>query len=217
VVGAPAGMALGGGCEILLHCDAVQAHAESYIGLVEMGVGLVPSWGGCKELLLRWLAHPQRPGGPMPAISKTFETIGTAKVSMSAAEARDLLFLRPTDGITMNRDRVLADAKAKALDLARDYKPPTPPTASLPGPSGRVALLLALSDLAKKGQASPHDVVIAEKLATILTGRGTDITESVTEDDLLALERETALDLLRQSATLARMEHMLDTGKPLRN
>jgi len=217
VVGAPAGMALGGGCEILLHCDAVQAHAESYIGLVEMGVGLVPSWGGCKELLLRWLAHPQRPRGPMPAIGKTFETIGRAKVSASAAEARDLLFLRPTDGITMNRDRVLADAKAKALELARDYRPPAPPTASLPGPSGRVALLLALSDLAKKGLASPHDVVIAEKLATILTGRGTDITESVAEDDLLALEREAALDLLRQPATLARMEHMLDTGKPLRN
>ncbi|MGH6961382.1 MAG: 3-hydroxyacyl-CoA dehydrogenase, partial [Dongiaceae bacterium] len=178
---------------------------------------LVPSWGGCKELLLRWLAHPQRPGGPMPAISKTFETIGTAKVSTSAAEARDLLFLRPTDGITMNRDRVLADAKAKALELARDYRPPPPPALSLPGPSGRAALLLALSDLARKGQASPHDVVIAEKLAEILTGRDTDITEPVQEDELLALERKAALDLLRQPATLARMEHMLDTGKPLRN
>src|SRR5262249_56558046 len=114
--------------------DAGQAHAESYSGLVEMGVGLVPSWGGCKELLLRWLANPQRPGGPMPAISKTFETIGRAKVSTSAAEARDLLFLRPADGITMNRERVLADAKAKALEPARGYKPPAQPTASLPGP-----------------------------------------------------------------------------------
>ena len=153
----------------------------------------------------------------MPAISKTFETIGKARVSTSAAEARDLLFLRPTDGITMNRDRVLADAKAKALELARDYKPPAPPTASLPGPSGRVALLLALSDLARKGLASPHDVVIAEKLATILTGASTDMTESVEEDALLTLERNAALDLLRQPATLARMEHMLDAGKPLRN
>jgi 3-hydroxyacyl-CoA dehydrogenase len=217
VVGAPAGMALGGGCEILLHCDAVQAHAESYIGLVEMGVGLVPSWGGCKELLLRWMARRERPQGPMPAISKVFETIGKARVSRSAAEARDLLFLRPTDGITMNRDGVLADAKAKALELARDYKSPTPPAAVLPGPSGRVALLLALSDLAQKGQASPHDVVIAEKLARILSGGDTDITGTVGEDELLALEREAAFDLLRQPATLARMEHMLDTGKPLRN
>jgi 3-hydroxyacyl-CoA dehydrogenase len=217
VVGAPAGMALGGGCEILLHCDAVQAHAESYIGLVEMGVGLVPSWGGCKELLLRWIENTRRPGGPMPPISKAFETIGKAKVSTSAAEARDLLFLRPGDGITMNRDRVLADAKAKALELARDYKPPTAPEISLPGASGRAALLLALADLAKKGQASPHDVAIAGKLATILTGGGTDITETVAEDELLRLERDAALDLLRQPATLARMEHMLDTGKPLRN
>jgi 3-hydroxyacyl-CoA dehydrogenase len=153
----------------------------------------------------------------MPAISKTFETIGKAKVSLSAAEARDLLFLRPTDGITMNRDRVLADAKARALELARGYRPPTPPTAALPGPSGRVALLLALSDLAKKGMASRHDVAIAERLATILTGGTTDITESVQEDELLTLERNAALELLRQPATLARMEHMLDTGKPLRN
>jgi 3-hydroxyacyl-CoA dehydrogenase len=217
VVGAPAGMALGGGCEVLLHCDAVQAHAESYIGLVEMGVGLVPSWGGCKELLLRWIANPRRPKGPMPAIGKSFEIIGKAKVSTSAAEARDLLFLRPSDGITMNRDRTIADAKAKALELARDYRPPVPPAATLPGPSGRAALLLALSDLARKGLASPHDVVIAEKLATILTGAGTDITETVEEDALLTLERTAALDLLRQPATLARMEHMLESGKPLRN
>src|SRR5262249_40703324 len=183
----------------------------------EMGVGLVPSWGGCKELLLRWMQYPQRPRGPMPAVMRAFETIGTAKVSSSAAEARDLQFLRQTDGITMNRDRVLADAKAKALELARDYKPRAPQAASLPGASGRAALLLALSGLAKKGKASPHDVVIAEKLATILTGRDTDITETVGEDELLALERDAALDLLRQPATLARMEHMLDTGKPLRN
>jgi 3-hydroxyacyl-CoA dehydrogenase len=153
----------------------------------------------------------------MPAISKVFETIGKATVSRSAAEARDLLFLRPIDGITMNRDRVLADAKAKALELARDYQPSTPPVAALPGPSGHVALLLALSDLAKKGQASPHDVVIAEKLARILSGGDTDITGTVSEDELLALEREAAFDLLRQPATLARMEHMLDSGKPLRN
>jgi 3-hydroxyacyl-CoA dehydrogenase len=182
-----------------------------------MGVGLVPSWGGCKELLLRWIANPRRPKGPMPAIGKSFEIIGKAKVSTSAAEARDLLFLRPSDGITMNRDRTIADAKAKALELARDYRPPAPPAAILPGPSGRAALLLALSELARKGLASPHDVVIAEKLATILTGAGTDITETVEEDALLTLERTAALDLLRQPATLARMEHMLESGKPLRN
>ncbi|KAB2967736.1 MAG: 3-hydroxyacyl-CoA dehydrogenase, partial [Thermoanaerobaculia bacterium] len=127
IVGAPSGLALGGGCEILLHCSAVQAHAESYIGLVEVGVGVIPGWGGCKELLGRWVANPERPGGPMPPVAKVFETISTAKVATSAAEAKELLFLRPGDGITMNRDRLLADAKAKALELvAAGYRPPAP-------------------------------------------------------------------------------------------
>ncbi|HNZ96830.1 MAG TPA: 3-hydroxyacyl-CoA dehydrogenase/enoyl-CoA hydratase family protein, partial [Thermoanaerobaculia bacterium] len=115
VVGAPSGMALGGGCEILLHCDAIQAHAESYIGLVEVGVGVVPGWGGCKEMLARWITNPKRPGGPMPPVAKVFEMISTAQVSTSAEEAREMLILREGDGITMNRDRLLADAKAKAL------------------------------------------------------------------------------------------------------
>ena len=110
-------MALGGGCEILLHSSAVQAHAESYIGLVECGVGVLPGWGGCKEMLTRWQTDPSLPKGPMPAPSKVFETVSTATVSKSAAEAKELHFLRPTDGITMNRDRLLADAKAKALAL----------------------------------------------------------------------------------------------------
>ncbi|MBP8845991.1 MAG: 3-hydroxyacyl-CoA dehydrogenase/enoyl-CoA hydratase family protein, partial [Thermoanaerobaculia bacterium] len=105
VVGAPSGMALGGGCEILLHCDAIQAHAESYIGLVEVGVGVVPGWGGCKEMLARWIANPKRPGGPMPPVAKVFEMISTAQVGTSAEEAREMLILREGDGITMNRDR----------------------------------------------------------------------------------------------------------------
>ena len=125
VVGAPSGMALGGGCEILLHCAAVQAHAETYMGLVEVGVGVIPGWGGCKEMTTRWATNPQRPGGPMPGVAKVFETISMAQVSTSAEEGKEALFLRPTDGITMNRDRLLADAKAKALALvAAGYKPP---------------------------------------------------------------------------------------------
>jgi 3-hydroxyacyl-CoA dehydrogenase len=140
VVGAPSGMALGGGCEVLLHCDAVQAHAETYMGLVETGVGVVPAWGGCTTMLGRWLANPKRPGGPMPAIAKVFETLGLAKVAKSAAEAKDLLFLRPDDGITMNRDRVLADAKARALARGPGYRPPEPQPLTLPGPAARVAL-----------------------------------------------------------------------------
>jgi 3-hydroxyacyl-CoA dehydrogenase len=217
VVGAPAGMALGGGCEILLHCDAVQAHAEFYVGLVETGVGVVPAWGGCKEMLVRWSASPLRPRGFMPPVIKVFETVGTATVAKSAPEARDLLYLGADDGITMNRDRLLADAKARALDLVDGYTPPEPPEISLPGPAARVALTMVLYGLRKLGKATPHDEVVAKALAGVLSGDGTDVTESLTEDDLLALERRAFMELVRHPATIARIEHMLDTGKPLRN
>ena len=119
-VSAPSGMALGGGCEVLLHSSAVQAHAESYIGLVEVGVGLVPGGGGCAEMVARAYTNKRGPQGPIAPLAGVFETIGLAKVSKSAEEARDLMFLRPSDGITMNRDRLLADAKARALTLAKD-------------------------------------------------------------------------------------------------
>ena len=124
VVGAPAGRCLGGGCEVLLHCDAVQAHTETYMGLVEVGVGLLPAWGGCRELLIR--ATESSAGGPMPAAVKAFEMIATARVSTSAQNAKELGYLRPTDRITPNRDRLLADAKAFALELADGYVPPEP-------------------------------------------------------------------------------------------
>jgi 3-hydroxyacyl-CoA dehydrogenase len=218
VVGAPAGMALGGGCEILLHCGAVQASAETYMGLVEVGVGVIPGWGGCKEMLGRWSTNPKRPGGPMPAVAKVFELISTAVVSTSAEEARENLFLRPTDGITMNRDRLLADAKAKALALLADgYKPPKPYELALPGPSGRVALEMAVDGFRQSGKATAHDEVVAKKLARVLTGGDTDVTEKVGEDELSRLEREAFLALVKTPGTLARIEHMLDTGKPLRN
>jgi len=217
VVAAPAGMALGGGCEITLHASAVQAHAESYIGLVETGVGLVPGWGGCKELLYRHALNPKRPHGPLPPVVASFETIGLAKVSKSAAEAQDFLLLRPTDGITMNRDRLLADAKAKALSLAKDYQPPKPQPISLPGPTGAAALGLALDDFHHQGKATDYDMVVSAKLARVLTGGDADMLDETTEDKLLALEREAFLSLIREPRTLARIEHMLETGKPLRN
>ena len=122
VVAAPFGMTLGGGCEVCLNADAVQAHAETYIGLVETGVGVIPAWTGSTELVTRWVQHKKRPGGPMPPLAQAFETIGMAKVAKSAFEAKELLFLREGDGITMNRDRLLADAKAKALALVEGYR-----------------------------------------------------------------------------------------------
>jgi len=217
VVGAPSGMALGGGCEILLHCDAVQAHAETYAGLVEAGVGVVPAWGGCKELLLRRIASKQPPFGPMPPVIKAFETIGMATVAKSAEQAKDLLFLRPGDGITMNRDRLLADAKAKALALAENYVPPEAPRISLPGKTAFAALSLAIDGFRKLGKATPHDAVIGRQLATVLSGGDTDMTETLSEDDLLSLECRAFLALARQPASIARVAHMLKTGKPLRN
>ncbi|WP_395697351.1 3-hydroxyacyl-CoA dehydrogenase NAD-binding domain-containing protein [Methylocella sp.] len=217
VVGAPSGLALGGGCEILLHCDAVQAHAETYMGLVEVGVGLIPGWGGCKEMLRRWSAPGRLPKGPMPPVAKVFETVSVTTVAKSAAEAKELLFLRPTDGVTMNRYRLLADAKAKALSLVEGYKPPEPQSLSLPGPSGRFALDLAVAGFARLGKATPYDVVVCGALADVLSGGETDVTRPVDEDALLRLERENFMKLARDRRTLERIGHMLSTGKPLRN
>ncbi len=217
VVGAPSGMALGGGCEILLHCDAVQAHGETYAGLVEAGVGLIPGWGGCKEMLLRWTANPKRRGGPMPPVIKVFETVGMASVAKSAEQARDFLFLRPEDGITMNRDRLLADAKAKALALAADYRPPNPEEISLPGPTALAAMSLAVDGLRRSGKATAHDAVVGKALARVLSGGATDITEQLSEQAILKLERDAFMTLVRHPATLARVGHTLKTGKPLRN
>jgi 3-hydroxyacyl-CoA dehydrogenase len=217
VVSAPSGMALGGGCEFLLHSDAVQAHAETYTGLVECGVGLVPGWGGCKEMLGRVATDPAAPKGPMPAPAKVFEMVSMAKVAKSAAEAREMGILRKGDRVTMNRYRLLADAKARALELAADYKVPEPREIVLPGPSGRVALKLAVDGFAKTGVATRHDVVVAGELARVLTGGDTDVVDSVKESRLLELERESFMRLLKTSGTLARIEHTLETGKPLRN
>ncbi len=217
VVGAPAGMALGGGCEILLHCSAVQAHAETYMGLVEVGVGLLPGWGGCKEMLARWQANPALPRGPMPAVAKVFEIISTAQVSKSAAQAQALGFLRPSDGITMNRDRLLYDAKARVLALADGYQPPKPAEYRLPGPGGRVALDLAVDGFAAQGKATPHDVVVSKEVARVLTGGDADPLDTLSEDDITKLERRSFMALVRNPASLARTEHMLNTGKPLRN
>ncbi|MDD2859929.1 MAG: 3-hydroxyacyl-CoA dehydrogenase NAD-binding domain-containing protein [Acidiphilium sp.] len=217
VIGAPAGRALGGGCEILLHCSAVQAHAETYIGLVECGVGLVPGWGGCTSMLARWQTPKDAPKGPMPAVAKVFEMVSTAKVSTSAAEAKDLKFLKPDDGITMNRMRVLADAKARALAMVQGYQPPAPAMLQLPGESGRVGLGMAVAEYRKKGMATAHDVTVSTHLARVLTGGDVDIIDPVSEADVMALERAAFMALFRTKESQARIRHTLETGKPLRN
>lgn len=217
VIGAPSGMALGGGCEVLLHCDAVQAHSELYMGLVEVGVGLVPAWGGCKEMLTRWVTESKRPGGAMVAVGKVFEMIGTAKVAKSAAQAKEMLFLRAGDKITMNRDRLLADAKAVALEKAQNYQVPTPVEISLPGGVAKVAMTMAVKGFVKAGKATPYDEVVSAKLSEVLSGGDVDMTDKQTEEDILKLERKAFVSLLHNRGTWDRMEHILATGKPLRN
>jgi 3-hydroxyacyl-CoA dehydrogenase len=217
IVGAPSGMALGGGCEILLHCDAVQAHAETYIGLVEAGVGLIPGWGGCTEMLHRWQTQGTLPNGPMPAPTRVFEIISTATVAKSAAEAKELLFLRPGDGITMNRARLLADAKARALAMVEGYQAPGKRDYTLPGPSGHAAMEMAVRNFRRLGKATAYDEVVAGALADILSGGDADPIEPVSEAQVLKLERDRFNWLVRQAGTLERIESMMLTGKPLRN
>ena len=217
VVAAPSGMALGGGCEIILHCDAIQAHAELYTGLVEVGVGLIPGWGGCKEMLYRWYLNKKRPQGPVPPMTQSFETISVAAVSGSAAEAQDKLFLRGGDEVTMNRERLLSDSKTKALALTQNYAPPEETEIILPGPSGKATLDMGIDNFRKLGKITPYDQVVANRLAHVLSGADTDLTEALGEDDLLKLERNAFMALVQNEGTLARLEHMLNTGKPLRN
>ena len=217
VVGASHGLAIGGGCEVLLACDAIQAHAESYIGLVEVGVGLVPAWGGCKEMITRWNQDPNQPKGPMASIMNIFQNVGTAKVATSAQEAKEMKFLSSEDQITMNRERLLYDAKELCLKMIDNYEAPSPGEHFLPGPSGKAALDLAVDDLVKAGHATPHDVVVTKELSHILSGGDTDPTETVSDDKLLEMEREGILRLMRTEGTMDRVEHMLTTGRPLRN
>jgi 3-hydroxyacyl-CoA dehydrogenase len=232
VVSALAGRALGGGCELNLHADAIQAHLESYPGLVEVGVGVIPGWGGCKEMLLRLSALQARvaqqvargekpealmPQGPMPVVSKAFEYIAMAKVAGSAHEAQEMQILNPRSRITANRARLLADAKALCLELTEGYTPPQPASLHLPGPSGKAALMMALEGFQATGKATPHDMVVGEALATVLSGGPTDLTEAVSEEQLLQLEHDCFMELVKTKGTVARIEHMLETGKPLRN
>src|ERR671934_976183 len=217
VVVAAAGRTLGGGCEVLLHGARVRAAAEIYCGLVETGVGLVPAGGGCKELLLR--ARDVEPTkGPFPPVRRAFETIAYATVSTSATEARRLGYLRKTDGVTLDRERLLYDAKADAIALAESgYTPPVPATIRLPGEGGWLVLEQQIEVLRQAGKISAHDAVVGARLAYVLTGGDCSPLDDVTEQRLLDLEREAFLSLCGLPKTLARMQHTLTTGKPLRN
>ena len=218
VVVAPAGLAIGGGCEIALHGDRVQAAAESYIGLVEVGVGIIPAGGGTKEMLARAMDGMTATADLLPPVQRVFETIGFAKVSTSGPEAQRLGYLRPVDAFTMNRDRLLADAKARALARAPEYVKPQPRTAiRVGGESVLAGLKLGIHLALRAGRISDHDAVIGRKLAWILAGGRQPHATTLTEQQLLDLEREAFLSLCGESKTQERMAHTLKTGKPLRN
>jgi 3-hydroxyacyl-CoA dehydrogenase len=228
VVVAPQGMALGGGCEVSLHGARIQAAAESYMGLVEAGVGLIPGGGGSKEMLFR--ANEHSAGGEdldlFHALKPVFEALAMAKVGTSAEECRDLGFLRREDGVSMNRDRLVADAKDAARALVRGgYKPP----AASWQEGAQTTQIKVLGDqflsgakmmihlLVRGGYASEHDAHVARKLANILAGGPLSAPQMVSEQYVLDLEREAFVSLCGEKKTQERIAHTLKTGKPLRN
>ena len=219
VVGAPHGLALGGGCEINLHCDRVVAAAETYMGLVEFGVGLIPAGGGTKEMTLRTAAKYEEGEPEFNMLRNTYMTISTAKVSTSAAEAFDLGFMRRGDEIVVNSNRVIAAAKAAALDLAdAGYTQPVPKTNIKVHGKGALAMFKTGVYAMQQGKyISTHDQLIADKLAFVMCGGDLSSPTEVSEQYLLDLEREAFLSLCGERKTLERIQSILTTGKPLRN
>ena len=221
VVAAPRGQTLGGGLEICLHADRVVAAGETYMGLVEAGVGLIPAGGGTKEMARRLVSRPMRtaPDTPaLPFLNKAFETIAMAKVSASAVEARGLGFLEEDDRIVMNPDHLISAAKREVLDLADGYAPPERDgNVYATGASARSALVMGIKTLQWGRYASEYDGVVAGHTASILTGGDLTLPQWVSEEYLLGLEKEAFLDLLGNEKTHERIEGMLKTGKPVRN
>jgi 3-hydroxyacyl-CoA dehydrogenase len=218
VVVAPAGLALGGGCEIALHADRVQAAAETYMGLVEVGVGLIPAGGGTKEMLARAIESAPPNADLLRTVQPVFETIAFARVSASAADARRIGFLRDADGVSMNRDRLQQDVKAVALARVPEYVRPLPRGAIRVGGANLFAALKLGVHLAWRGaRISDHDALVGRKLAWILAGGDAPHATTLTEQQLLDLEREAFLSLCGERKTQERIAHTLKTGKPLRN
>jgi 3-hydroxyacyl-CoA dehydrogenase len=217
VVGAPSGLGLGGGFEVLLHCNALQVHANITLGLVEALVGLIPAGGGCKALLERWTAGATGADEAETGALRVFELIGKARTASSPQEARPMRLLAEHDRVTMNRDRLLAEGKARALELAASHAPAPAPVFVALGARGMEAMEEVLQTLVQRGIALPHDVTVSRHLARVLCGGDAPRGATLTEDDLLALEREAFLALAATPQTTARIDHMLERGRPLRN
>ena len=221
VVTCPAGMTLGGGCEIAMHGDRIQAAAETYMGLVEIGAGVLPAGGGCTQTIVRMLAGVPKGmvASRVPFVQRAFENIAMAKVSKSAEEARELGYLREFDGKTISRDQVIYDAKQVALGLSRaGYRKPLPPdNLVLPGRDGVGLFKMGLYSFELGNFVTAHDKVCAEKIVWVLCGGDIEPNTAVTEQHLLDLEREGFLSLCGEEKSQARMDSLLKTGRPLRN
>jgi 3-hydroxyacyl-CoA dehydrogenase len=220
IVAAPQGMALGGGCEVPLHSARIHAAAETYLGLVETGVGLIPGGGGTKEMLIRANEHSagEEDLDLFHALKPVFQNIAMAKVSTSGEDARALGYLRPSDLIAMNRDRQVADAKQTALALLRaGYHPPAPAQIRVLGEEFLTGAKLAIHMMIRGGYASDYDGVVGRKLANILAGGAITAPQLVPEQYVLDLEREAFVSLCGERKTQERIAHTLKTGKPLRN
>ncbi|MDH3426293.1 MAG: enoyl-CoA hydratase/isomerase family protein [Acidimicrobiia bacterium] len=219
VVTAPHGLTLGGGCEVTMAGNAIRAAAETYIGQVEFGAGVIPAGGGCLRLYLRNLASLPDPSDIYPALRKTFETIGMAKVATSAEEARDMGFLRPQDTWSMNGDHRVADAKDFALAMARSGFEPPLPEREIPvmGNAGVALVESVLFNMEEAGYISAHDRKIGRELGRVLCGGAVPGPTTVSAQHILDLERESFLRLCGEKKSLERMHAILTTGKPLRN
>lgn len=231
VVAAPFGFTFGGGCEVCLSAAQVLAAAETYIGLVEAGVGILPAGGGCKNMILRWEEKLKRQfdpknriwfspedGGPFPKVQNAFETIAMAKVATSAKESKNFALLKEQDDFVIDKEKLIEAAKQKCLEMTADFKPAEPVLRiQLPGHGGKMALVSGAEAFLKKGLISEHDLKIATQIAHVLSGGDRPSVHVTGEQHLLDLEREAFLSLCGEEKSLERMQHMLLKGKPLRN
>jgi len=217
VISAPSGLAIGGGFEVVVQSDYVVSHTNVVLGLVETLIGLIPAGGGCKEMLWRWLQSEEAKNDQNFASLKVFDLIGYAKTATSPNEALPYKFLLDKDKVVINRDRLLVESWSLLEEIKKDYMPPEKPIFKLPGSSCKNKMYEILENLYKDKKILDHGVEVGKQLAFVLSGGNTSLDKELSEDDMLALEREAFMNLIQMPKTQERIKHTLETGKPLVN
>ena len=217
VVAAAFGLALGGGCELLLHCDRIVSHAGLIAGLPEVKVGLLPGWGGCVRMMHRHAALADASDGSPSASIQVFDMLASAKLSTSALDARSMGILRAADRIVPDRDGLLTEAKSEASAMAERYEAPQPRPITVPGPAGLASMTDGVLARQRLGKITDHDALVASVIARVLSGGAMTSSSPIDEDALYALERDGLVELVLTTRSRDRIEEMLATGKPLRN